>query len=408
MSLTPSPPPGRMARRVAGFGTSIFSEMSRLAAQHHAVNLSQGFPDFEPAEWVREAARVAIDEGFNQYAVSHGQPRLRQAIAAHAQHYYGLRFDVDREITVTSGCTEAIFDAVLALVNPGDEVLVFEPAYDSYGPAIVMAGGVPRFVRLQAPTWEFDPAALAAAVTPRTRLLLLNTPHNLTGKVFTRAELETIDDLATAHDLLVITDEVYEHLVFPPAQHVPLATLPGMRERTITLSSAGKTFSLTGWKIGWALAAPDLTEAFRRDHQFVTFASATPFQEAVATALEMAGHTGYFGTFLAEYTQRRDFLFEALARAGFGPLMPQGSFFIMADIAHLGFPGDVTFARYLTAEVGVACIPPSVFYSVPVAEQYARFCFAKRPATLQAAAERLAAWHAGRSGIGDQGSGIRE
>jgi aspartate/methionine/tyrosine aminotransferase len=381
-----------MAARVTGFGTSIFSEMSRLAREHHAVNLSQGFPDFDPPAWVRDAAKAAIDAGANQYAVSHGQPRLRAAIADHAARTYGLHYDVDREITVTSGCTEAIFDTILALVNPGDEVVAFEPAYDSYGPAVVMAGGTPRFVPLRAPAWDFDPAELAAAITPRTRLLLLNTPHNPTGKVFTRAELDQIAQLAQAHDLIVVTDEVYEHLVFPPAQHIPIATLPGMRERTITLSSAGKTFSLTGWKIGWALAPPDLSEAIRRVHQFVTFASATPFQEALATALETAEHTGYFSVYRADYIARRDFLYHALEAAGLHPLMPAGSFFILADIASLGYPDDITFARALTTEAGVACIPPSVFSSVPRPEQLARFCFAKRPETLQAAADRLAAW----------------
>jgi aspartate/methionine/tyrosine aminotransferase len=397
--MTLAPQSARMAARVTGFGTSIFSEMSRLAREHHAVNLSQGFPDFDPPAWVRDAAKAAIDAGANQYAVSHGQPRLRQAIADHTARYYGLSYDVDREITVTSGCTEAIFDTILALVNPGDEVVAFEPAYDSYGPAVVMAGGTPRFVPLRAPAWDFDPAELAAAITPRTRLLVLNTPHNPTGKVFTRAELEQIAQLAQAHDLIVVTDEVYEHLVFPPARHVPIATLPGMRERTIILSSAGKTFSLTGWKIGWALAPPDLSEAIRRVHQFVTFASATPFQEAVATAIETAEHTGYFSVFLADYTARRDFLYQALEAAGLHPLQPEGSFFILADIAHLGFPDDITFARTLTTEAGVACIPPSVFSSVPRPEQLARFCFAKRPETLQAAADRLAAWARKRSNI---------
>ena len=392
-------PAQRMAARVQGFGTSIFSEMSRLAREHGAVNLSQGFPDFDPPAWVLDAAKAAIDAGHNQYAISHGAPRLRQAIAAHVARAYSLDYDVEREITVTSGCTEAIFDTILALVDPGDEVIFFEPAYDSYGPAVTMAGGIPRPVRLHAPNWTYDAAELQAAIGPRTRLLILNTPHNPTGKVFSRAELEGIAALAQAHDFLVVTDEVYEHLVFAPAQHIPLATLPGMRERTITLSSAGKTFSLTGWKIGWALAPPALTDAIRRVHQFVTFASATPFQEAMATALDTAGHTGYFPLFLADYTRRRDFLYHALEAAGLRPLVPQGSFFILADIAHLGFPDDLAFARHLTTEGGVACIPPSVFYSTPVTAQQARFCFAKRDSTLEAAAGRLAAWAARRPAL---------
>jgi aspartate/methionine/tyrosine aminotransferase len=382
--------------RLPSVGTTIFTVMSKLAADVGAVNLSQGFPDFDPPAWVRDAAKAAMDAGFNQYAVSHGMPRLRQALAAHAARHYGLTYDVNTEITVTSGCTEAIFDIMLALLNPGDEVVMFEPAYDSYGPSVLMAGGVPRYVRLHAPDWHFDPADLAAAITDRTRCLLLNTPHNPTGKVFTRAELAILAQAARDHDLLVITDEVYEHLVFPPAEHVPIATLPGMRERTVTLSSAGKTFSLTGWKIGWALAPPDLSDALRRVHQFVTFASATPFQEAIATALDTAEESGYYATLLAEYTGRRDFLLQALEQAGLRTLSPQGSFFIMADIAPLGYPDDLTFARFLTAEVGVACIPPSVFYASPVAVQLARFCFAKRPTTLQTAADRLAAWRVRR------------
>ena len=381
-----------VARRTAAFGTSIFSEMSALARQHGAVNLSQGFPDFASPEWIRAAAKRALDADLNQYAVSFGAPRLRQALAVQTAAQYGLTYDPDREITVTSGATEAIFATMQALINPGDEVIVFEPCYDSYVPSIQMAGGVARAVRLDAPTWTFDPAALAAAVTPQTRLILVNTPHNPTGKVFTAAELAQIADLCLRHNLIAVTDEVYEHLVFAPHRHIPLATLPGMAERTVTISSTAKTFSLTGWKVGYACAPAALTAAIRSVHQFVVFCSATPLQEALADAIQEAPTHDYYATFLRDYAERRDFLYGVLERAGLRPETPQGAYFLMCDVAHCGFPDDIAFARYLTTEVGVAAIPPSVFYLTPPPGQWARFCFAKNPQTLQAAADRLAAW----------------
>ena len=387
-------PPRRTAARVAGFGASIFSEMSALARQHGAVNLSQGFPDFASPAWIRDAAKRAIDADLNQYAISQGAPRLRQALAAKEAACYGLAYDPDTEVTVTSGATEALFAVMPALLDPGDEVIVFEPCYDSYAPSIVMAGGIPRFVRLEAPDWRFDPATLEAAVTPRTRLILVNSPHNPSGKVFSHAELEAVADLCRRRDLIAVTDEVYEHIVFPPATHIPLATLPGMRERTVTISSTSKTFSLTGWKVGYALAPPDLSDAIRRVHQFVVFCSATPLEEAMADAVQHAPERGYYAAFLADYEARRDFLYDALAAVDLHPQRPQGAYFIMCDVSHLGFPDDVAFARYLTTDVGVAAIPPSAFYSSPPPQQMARFCFAKNPQTLQAAAERLAAWRA--------------
>lgn len=384
--------PPQSATRVAGFGTSIFSEMSALARQHGAVNLSQGFPDFESPAWIREAAKRALDADLNQYAVSYGAPRLRAALAAKQAAFYGLTYDADREITVTSGATEAIFAAMLGLVNPGDEVIVFEPCYDSYGPSIEMAAGRAVPVRLHAPTWDFDPAALEAAVTPRTRVILVNTPHNPTGKVFSRAQLEQIADLCRQHNLIAVTDEVYEHIVFPPATHIPLATLPGMWERTVTISSTSKTFSLTGWKVGYACAPAALTDAIRRVHQFVVFCSATPLQEALAEAVTDAPDHDYYRTFLAEYETRRDFLYGVLDHAGLHPQQPQGAYFLMCDVRDAGFPDDLAFARHLTTDVGVAAIPPSVFYLAPPPHGWVRFCFAKNPQTLQAAADRLAAW----------------
>jgi aspartate/methionine/tyrosine aminotransferase len=383
----------RMARRVRPIGVSIFSEMSRLALEHRAVNLSQGFPDFPAPAWLKEAAQEAISRDINQYAISHGATRLRKAIVAKAERRMELSFDENREVTVTSGATEAIFDTLQGLINPGDEVIVFEPYYDSYVPGIQIAGGVPRYVTLRPPDWRFDHGHLAALFNERTRAILVNTPHNPTGKVFSMDELRLIAELCQRFDTLAITDEVYEHLVFDDNKHISLATLPGMRERTVTINSVAKTFSVTGWKVGYILAPPDLSEAIRRIHQFVTFASASPLQEAVAIAIESAEEKGYYGTLLAEYTARLDKLASYLQAAGLRPIRPQGTFFIMSDISHLGFQDDVHFAKHMTAEVGVACIPPSAFYQNPAnGADLARWCFAKRDETLDAAGERLLAW----------------
>jgi aspartate/methionine/tyrosine aminotransferase len=387
----------RMAQRVRPIGVSIFTEMSHLAAEHKAVNLSQGFPDFQAPGWIKEAAQEAIARDVNQYAISSGSARLRRAIARKSERTMGISWHEDREITITNGCTEAIFDIMQALVNPGDEVIVFEPYYDSYVPSIEIASGTPVFVTLRAPDWAFSREELTAAFNSKTRAIIINTPHNPTGKVFTEEELLFIADLCKEHDALAITDEVYEHLVFDGGKHVYMASLPGMRDLTVTMSSASKTFSVTGWKAGWVVAAPDLTDALRRVHQFVTYCSAAPLQEAVAIALEEAETNGYYNTLLAEYTPRLDLLQAYLERAGLHPIRPQGTFFIMSDISGLGFDDDVQFARYMTAEVGVACIPPSAFYSTSDdGKRLARWCFAKRDETLHAAGERLAAWADGR------------
>ncbi len=412
----------RTAERVRSFGTSIFAEISALAAQHGAVNLGQGFPDFAGPAWVKAAAAEAITADMNQYAPYLGLPRLREAIAATWQAFGWRAVDPASEVTVTSGATEAIFGAVQALVNPGDEVIVFEPFYDAYVPDVVMAGGVPRYVRLHPPlkdegrsmkdevqrsdecagsssrilhpaslAWWFDPAELAAAFSPRTRLLLLNTPNNPTGKVFSPEELAQIAELCIQHDVVVVADEVYDQLVFAPAVHTPIATLPGMWERTLTINSTGKTFSLTGWKIGYAVGPADLTAALRAAHQWITFATATPLQVAAAVALERAAGSNYYAELRAEYAERRDLLAEVLGSAGFPTLPVEGSYFIMADISRAGFSSDADFCRWLTSEVGVAAIPPSAFYAdacgLPL---LARFCFAKKLETLRAAAVRLA------------------
>ena len=378
------------AARISSFGTSIFAEMSRLAAEHKAINLGQGFPDFDGPDEVREAAIAAIQAGDNQYAVSSGQPGLRRAIAEHMQHHYGQAYDPDTEVTVTSGATEGLFAAIMALVNPGDEVIVFEPFYDSYVPNTLMAGGVPRCVPLHAPDWHYDPDELEAAFNDRTRLIVLNTPHNPTGKLYSEQELDQIAALCLKWDVLALTDEVYEHLVFDGARHLRLAQRPGMAERTLSASSHGKTFGFTGWKIGWLLTAPELTAAVRRVHQYVTFASATPFQAAAAAALRLNGE--YYQALQADYQARRDYLAGVLSQAGLKVSLPRGTYFIMADFTPLGFDDDVAFCRWLTTEIGVAAIPPSAFYSDAhkhLASHWARFAFCKRRDTLERAAERL-------------------
>jgi len=378
------------AGRVAGFGTSVFTEMSRLAVEHKAVNLGQGFPDFPGPDFVKEAAIQAIRADLNQYAMSHGTPNLRRSIAETWKRANGREIDPETEVSVASGATELILDAILGLVNPGDEVIVFEPFYDSYLPDVLMAGGVPRFITLEAPDWHFDRQRLAHLFGPKTRLLLINTPHNPTGKMFSREELTCIGSLCQEHDVIVLTDEVYDQIRFNGVDHVPIATLPGMWERTLTINSTGKTFSMTGWKVGYAVGPPPLTQAVRATHQFVTFSTSTPFQEAMATAMETAAQTGYYEQLRREYTARRDHLAAALAEAGLKTLPVQGAYFLLADVRGMGFPDDVSFCRYLTSEIGVAAIPPSAFYADPVrAPLLARFCFAKREETLRAAADRL-------------------
>jgi aspartate/methionine/tyrosine aminotransferase len=378
------------AEKIRGFGTSVFSEMSRLAVQHGAVNLGQGFPDFAGPDFVKEAAKAAIDGDLNQYAIGHGAPRLRQAIVATWARDYGREIDPDREITVTSGATEAIFDIVQALLGPGDELITFEPFYDSYLPSAILAGGSLRPVKLHPPDWHFDRDELAAAFNARTKAILLNTPHNPTGKVFTRDELEFVADLCQRHDVVAVTDEVYERIVYDDAKHLSLATLPGMWDRTLVLNSTGKTFSMTGWKVGFAVGSPALNAALRAVHQFVTFATATPLQDAMAHAMEIADELGYYQQLRNEYTARRDLLKQELHTAGLRTLPVSGSYFLIADITDLGFENDVAFCRFLASEVGVAAVPPSAFYVEPTtAPLLARFCFAKREETLTEAGRRL-------------------
>lgn len=380
----------RAHARLNGFGDSVFTRMSALARRYDAVNLGQGFPDFPGPDFVKEAAKRAIDADLNQYAVSSGSPRLKEQIAFDAA--VTLRRDIDPadEVVVTNGATEAIFAAIMAFAGPGDEVAAFEPFYDSYPAAVQMAGASFVPIRLHPPGWDFDPEVLERALTPRTKLLLLNTPHNPSGKVFSRSELERIAALAIERDLLVVTDEVYSKIVFSPHEHCSIASLPGMWERTVTVDSTGKTFSLTGWKIGYAIGPAALVGAIQNVHQFVTFASATPLQDALATAMELARTNSYYDTLTRDYTHRRDLLGAALAGAELTTLPIGGSYFLMADIADLGFESDVVFCEWLVESVGVAAVPPSAFYQKPsTAPLLARFCFAKSDTTIGAAAGRL-------------------
>ncbi|MFI9374796.1 pyridoxal phosphate-dependent aminotransferase [Streptomyces parvulus] len=384
-------------RRLAEFGTTIFAEMSALAARTGAINLGQGFPDTDGPEEVREAAVRALRDGRgNQYPPGPGVPELRAAVAAHQERRYGLSFDPGTEVLVTAGATEAIAASLLALLEPGDEVVALEPYYDSYAAAIAMAGGtrVPVTLRPhttdEGPVFRLDLDELRDAVTDRTRLLLLNTPHNPTGTVLTRAELAAIAELAVERDLLVVTDEVYEHLVFDTAEHIPLATFPGMRERTVTIGSAGKTFSFTGWKVGWVTAAPGLVTAVRSAKQYLTYVASGPFQYAIAEALALP--ESYFGAYREDMRAKRDLLAAGLAEAGFGVFRPAGTYFVTTDIRPLGESDGFAFCRHLPERAGVVAVPNAVFYDHRDAgAPYVRFAFCKRIPVLEEAVGRLKA-----------------
>ncbi|MES4890357.1 pyridoxal phosphate-dependent aminotransferase [Streptomyces sp. NPDC096012] len=378
-------------RRLAEFGTTIFAEMSALAVATGAINLGQGFPDTDGPEEVREAAVRALRDGRgNQYPPGPGIPELRTAIAAHQLRRYGLAYDPDTEVLVTAGATEAIAAALLALVEPGDEVVALEPYYDSYAASIALAGGrrVPVTLRPHDGSFRLDLDELRAAVTGRTRLLLINTPHNPTGTVLTRTELAAIAELAVERDLLVVTDEVYEHLVFGDAEHVPLAAFPGMRERTVTIGSAGKTFSFTGWKVGWVTASPELVGAVRSVKQFLTYVSSGPFQYAVAEALALPD--SYFEDLRADMLAKRDLLAGGLERAGFKVFRPAGTYFITTDIRPLGESDGFAFCRALPERCGVVAIPNAVFYDHrEQGAPFVRFAFCKQTDVLEEAASRL-------------------
>ena len=374
-------------RRLDGFGTTIFAEMSALAVATGAVNLGQGLPDTDGPAAVLEAAIAAMRAGENQYPPGPGIPELRHAVADHQQHWYGLTYDPETEVLVTAGATEAIAASLLSLLEPGDEVIAFEPYYDSYAACIAMAGAERRPITLRAPSFAFDPDDLRRVVTPRTRLILLNSPHNPTGKVFTAEELTAIAAVAIEHDLLVITDDVYEHLVFD-GPHRPLATLPGMRERTVMISSGGKTFSFTGWKIGWACSTPELVAAVRTAKQFLTYVSGAPFQPAIATGLRLPDE--YFEEFTADLRVKRDRLCAGLAEAGFTVFRPQGTYFVTTDIRSLGETDGMAFCRALPERCGVVAVPNVVFYDdVEEGRPLVRFAFCKRHEVIDEAIARL-------------------
>jgi N-succinyldiaminopimelate aminotransferase len=373
---------------MAGMGTTIFAEMSALAVATGSVNLGQGFPDTDGPPQIAQAAAAAILGGRgNQYPPGPGIPELRQAIAEHQQRFYGLSFDPGTEVLVTAGATEAVAAALLALVEPGDEVIAFEPYYDSYAACVALAGGIRVPVTLRPPDFRPDTGALRAAITPRTRLILLNSPHNPTGAVFTRAELTEIAALAREHDLLVIADEVYEHMVFA-GEHVPIGSLPGMRDRTVSISSAGKTFSFTGWKIGWITASAELVTAVRTVKQFLTYVSGGPFQYAIAEALRM--DDAYFAGISEDLRGKRDLLCAGLSEAGFEVYPPEGTYFVTTDIRQLGEADGIEFCRDLPRRAGVVAIPSAVFYdNAEAGRTQVRFAFCKKPAVLREALARL-------------------
>jgi aminotransferase len=376
--------------RTAEFTESVIREMTRLAVAAGAVNLAQGFPDFPAPSFLKQAAADALAADHNQYPITWGIPPLRAAIAGKYSRTYGIELDPQREITVVCGATEGMVATLLATVNDGDEVIVFEPYYENYHPDLQLCGGVRRIVTLHPPEWSFDRDELRRTFNTRTKAIIINTPNNPTGRVFSRSELEFIAALCVEHDALCITDEIYEHIIYDGAVHVPVMTLPGMRERAVIVNSMSKTYSVTGWRVGWVAAAPDLTDSIRKVHDFLTVGAATPLQYAGVAALEQpADFYGHLGT---EYVERRDQLIGELTAAGFRCFQPAGAYYVMTDISGFHYPDDVAFVRHLINQVGVAAVPGSSFFSRPeLGRNYVRFCFCKRPETLAAAGERLRA-----------------
>src|SRR5271169_3163519 len=382
-----------LSAKAEQFTESVIREMTRLAMKHGAVNLSQGFPDFAAPAEIKEAARQAIADDINQYAITWGAKPLRDAIVEKLERTQGIRVDPEREITICCGSTEAMMSTMMAIINPGDEIVVFEPFYENYGPDAILSGARPRFVTLHPPAdpageWRFDERELCSAFGPRTKAIILNTPNNPTGKVFTRAELEFIRELCVEFGALAITDEIYEHILYDGARHVSMATLDGMRERTITINGMSKTYSVTGWRVGWAVATPVLANAIRKVHDFLTVGAPAPLQEAGATALSLPDR--YYEGLATAYRARRDRLLPALRQAGFKTFIPRGAYYIMTDIGGFDFSDDVSFARHLVKDIGVASVPGSSFYSRPeLGARQVRFAFCKTDATLDEAARRL-------------------
>ncbi len=382
-----------VSEKAERFTESVIREMTRQAMQYDAVNLSQGFPDFSAPEEIKRAAQQAIAADVNQYAITWGAKNLRNAVVRHMREYQGLEFDPETEITVCCGSTEAMIASLMAVTNAGDEIVILEPYYENYGPDAILSGATPRFVRLRPPSesggdWTFDPRELRAAFNRNTKAIILNTPNNPTGKVFTRTELEIIRDLCVEFDALAITDEIYEHILYDGAEHISMARLEGMRDRTITINGMSKTYSVTGWRVGWALAPPVLTSAIRKVHDFLTVGAAAPLQEAGAAALALPA--AYYQQLAEGYRKRRDKIMDALRDAGFVAYVPRGAYYVMTDIRGFGFPDDLSFTQHLVREIGVAVVPGSSFYNDPRdGAQQVRFAFCKKDATLDEAARRL-------------------
>jgi aminotransferase len=376
------------ASRTHQFTESVIREMTRLAIKNHAVNLAQGFPDFPAPAELKNAAMAAIEQDINQYSVTWGARPLREAIAAKYRRTYGLDFDPEREITVCCGATEGMIASLLAITNEGDEVVVFEPFYENYHPDTQLCGATRKLVSLRAPDWTFDPAELRAAFSRRTKAIIINTPNNPTGKVFSLTELEYIAQLCQEFDALAITDEIYEHITYDGRQHIPVMSLPGMRDRSILVNSMSKTYSVTGWRVGWVLAAPDLTDSIRKVHDFLTVGAASPLQQAGVLALSLPDD--YYSKLALAYLKKRDHIIDLLTTAGFHCFQPHGSYYVMTDISGFGYPNDSAFAKYLVEDIGVAAVPGSSFYANSLdGSQQIRFCFCKNYETLEEAGKRL-------------------
>ena len=375
------------SKKATQFTESVIREMTRLNQLHGGVNLSQGFPDFPAPAEVKRAACAAIEADVNQYAVTWGARPLREAIAREFTRRYGLPIVADEQVTVCCGSTEAMMSTMMAIIDPGDEVVIFEPFYENYGPDAILSGATPRYVTLHAPDWSFDPDELAAAFNEKTKAIIINTPNNPTGKVFSREELEMIATLCRKWDAIAISDEIYEHIIYDGLRHIPIATLEGMADRTITLNGLSKTYSVTGWRVGWTISPPSLTGAIRKVHDFLTVGAPAPLQEAGAVALGF--EESYYTNLAAHYQQRRDVLVEILERHHFTTYKPFGAYYIMTDISAFGFADDVEFARYLVKDVGVAAVPGSSFYKTGAGRTKLRFCFCKKDATLAEADRRL-------------------
>ena len=393
MTQVSLPPKERLSDKVAHFTESVIREMTRQAMQYEAINLSQGFPDFPAPAEVKRAAQEAIATDVNQYAITWGSKNLRNAIARQMHEWQGIQVDPEREIVVCCGATEAIVSTLLAICNHDDEVVIFEPFYENYGPDSIISGAKPRFVSLHPPQapegeWTFDEQELREAFQHHTKAIIVNTPNNPTGKVFSRKELELIRDLCVEYNVLAITDEIYEHILYDGAQHISIASLDGMRDRTITISGLSKSYAVTGWRVGWAVAPPDITNAVRKVHDFLTVGAPAPLQEAGAAALSLP--PSYYRELAEKYRARRDHLIPALEKVGFRCYPPRGAYYVMTEVSTFGFKDDVEFAAYLVKEVGVACVPGSSFYKHPKdGSQQVRFAFCKKPETLDEAARRL-------------------